>query len=138
MSDTCEVQTLIQIARGFWKRGDLKAAVVELHRALEIEPDNVEALFGLGTVRVARGEFAAAAVSLERAISLQPDTPAMHFALAGALASAGNRSQARDGYRRVLKMNDRDLAAAARERLSRLGREPAVPNASLVQSHAEG
>ncbi|MGH7858461.1 MAG: tetratricopeptide repeat protein, partial [Candidatus Binatia bacterium] len=56
-------------------------ALRELDEALELEPENVEAHFYSGLVRIALGELGDAAAALERARSLSPEDPAILYQL---------------------------------------------------------
>jgi tetratricopeptide (TPR) repeat protein len=110
----------VQRARGFWKRGDLWSSLRELHDALLVNPDEVEALYGIGRVRASRGEYSVAVWALERAAALDPNNPGVYLALADALLGASRASEAAGYYRRVLRLDRGDLARQAREGLNRI------------------
>ena len=84
----------LQAAREAFENGDGKAAAVELERLLSSEPQNTEAHFWLGRVRLEQGEVAKARESFEEAIRLQPTKPDVYLYAAAALKVAGERAKA--------------------------------------------
>jgi tetratricopeptide (TPR) repeat protein len=57
----------------YYRAGDIEGAGRALARALELDPDNVEAIFHLATVRVDEGDKAAAGRLLARVMELDPE-----------------------------------------------------------------
>src|SRR5262245_54786248 len=106
MEEARDLDSLLTTARGFWKRGDFRTSLDQLHNALQLDPTNAEALFGLAMLRAARREYAAAVAAMERAIEAEPETPALYLALGTIYAESGRRSEARRAFRRVLRMGD--------------------------------
>lgn len=47
--------------------------------AIEANPDNADALYYRGMIRVAKKDFAAAAADFERSLELEPDRPYAHY-----------------------------------------------------------
>ncbi len=61
------------------ERRDLEAASEKISQALELNPDNADALDVRGRVRIANKDFAGAAEDFDRALELDPDRPYTHF-----------------------------------------------------------
>jgi Tfp pilus assembly protein PilF len=62
-----------QLAGGYFGEDNHAAAMAELTRALELDPEHAEARHLLGLVHMARREFYEAAEQLRRAVELRPD-----------------------------------------------------------------
>ncbi|MBV9977276.1 MAG: tetratricopeptide repeat protein, partial [Hyphomicrobiales bacterium] len=91
--------------------GDLELAHISARRALELTPDDPQALHNLGVVQYARGEFGEAQASFERAIALQPAFADDHCNLGNALRALGKLEEAVVAYRQALVIKP-DYAAA--------------------------
>ncbi|MBV9137459.1 MAG: tetratricopeptide repeat protein, partial [Hyphomicrobiales bacterium] len=91
--------------------GDLELAHISARRALELTPDDPQALHNLGVVQYARGEFGEAQASFERAIALQPAFADAHCNLGNALRALGKLEEAVVAYRQALVIKP-DYAAA--------------------------
>lgn len=72
----------------------LEEAMAQYRRALEIEPENTMAEFGLGRLLLARGEIQDALPHLLRARDLYEEAGAIHGALAQAYRQAGDMESA--------------------------------------------
>jgi putative PEP-CTERM system TPR-repeat lipoprotein len=59
---------LIAKAQGYRQKGDLPAAIIELRNALQVNPENGEARYLLGTAYLESGEAAFATVELNKAL----------------------------------------------------------------------
>jgi len=70
------------------------AAVAELDRSLQFDPDDVDLLASRGVVRLRRGQYAAALRDLDRAISLRPDEANLYVTRAKACIATGRLPQA--------------------------------------------
>jgi len=82
---------------------DSDAAIAELRREIEIQPDGVYARLDLAFELMRRGEYAGALPPAEEAVTLAPGLFAAHHALGRALAKTGD-----------LERGIRELEAAAR------------------------
>jgi tetratricopeptide (TPR) repeat protein len=77
------------LARAQLERRDADAAIVELQKVVELEPDNVDAQYELGRVQLRMKADAAAAVPpLEKAVELKPDNTIYLTTLGTALVNA--------------------------------------------------
>src|SRR6476619_5296618 len=68
-------QVLIAVARLMQRRGNLAGAQARFEQVLKASPDNVEALVGLGFVRLNQKAFDAASSAFARAQTLDPKRP---------------------------------------------------------------
>lgn len=81
-------------------------------RALELDPDNVVALRGLGHERKAAGELQEALVYMDRAIEAAPEDPEPIRAAIEMLIADGMASEAEPKLERLLELEPYDGAAA--------------------------
>ncbi|HEX5863722.1 MAG TPA: tetratricopeptide repeat protein [Casimicrobiaceae bacterium] len=82
-------------------------------RALDLDPDNAEALFHLGNCLREQGEYAAAIIHYERALRGAPGHPGVINNLGLALAQTGERERAEDFFRQVLATDSQHVGALA-------------------------
>lgn len=87
----------------FVQRIQPENAVSAMKRALEMEPENVEALITYGNVLLQTGHPQEAVPFLERAAKLSPSNPRLHYWLALAYSSTSNRAGARDALGEALR-----------------------------------
>lgn len=101
-------------------KGDMEEAVAQFRKALEINPNDVLALFNLGRAMVDRDEFLEAMPLLERLVNVTPDDPIAWFQLAKVYEKLDLRhisdlhtiDNATAAYRRVLELDPRNLEAS--------------------------
>ena len=74
------------LARAYFRTGRIAAARAEFAAAVEIDPVNDYALFGLGLCQLREGDRAAARRSLKLAVAMRPDRRDYREALAEAAA----------------------------------------------------
>lgn len=74
--------------------GDYPAAIRDYQKALERDPDNVQALTFQGFAYHKNGQYTRAIESLRQAIALAPDSAEAHYDLGYALWAAGDKDQA--------------------------------------------
>jgi tetratricopeptide (TPR) repeat protein len=86
-------------------QGRLNEAEACFQRALELDPDYVGALIGLGTIEAAKGEPKAALKQFETAIEIEPHDADAHFARAAVLERMGRADEALAAYFRTLEFN---------------------------------
>ena len=95
----------VHYAYGIFLLGsDSEAALAELRKEVEVQPDGVYARLDLAFELMRRGEYAAALPPAEEAVKLAPGLFASHNALGRALAETGE-----------LERGIRELEAAARQ-----------------------
>ena len=70
------------LARAYYGSGHITAAAEEFERAVEIEPVNDYAHFGLGLCLMRRGDRLGARRHLKLAVAMRPDQPDYRAALA--------------------------------------------------------
>lgn len=78
-------------------RGDVAGAIAAYRRALQLEPDNAEALAALAELTSAGNPSAQASV-LRAALARKPDAPSLHAALGRLLAAENRWSEARIAF----------------------------------------
>lgn len=70
-----EFEGRFQLATVYWKKGNRDAAVEQYRRALELDPDNIGAMFMLGGVLIDKQDFAACEQLFQSHIAKRPDDP---------------------------------------------------------------
>ena len=86
-------------------------AIVNLDRALQIEPNDTNALYLRGLIAAERGQTVEAKQWLSRALRISPDQPELHFALGAILASEKQYGAAADRFGQVVRLRPTDVAA---------------------------
>ena len=102
----------------FYEEDDLDGAVAELERALELDPDNSNALNSLGYILADSGRDPRRAVDCcRRAVRRQPKNPVYLDSLGWAYYKLGRTDEARDVLRSALEAapGNREIAAHLRE-----------------------
>lgn len=89
-------QSLIEDAQQYQKKGDLKAAVIQLKNALQKNPEDAQARYALGMIYLETGESLSAQKELEKAISLGMNRDKVTPALGQAYLQEGKLQQALD------------------------------------------
>jgi tetratricopeptide (TPR) repeat protein len=108
-----EPQTFVEGARAggaAFAAGDFGSARAAYERALEKQPDDPEALNGLGQTLVRLGRAGEAIPRFERAVQLAPDTWTYRFNLARAAGELGQWDRAADEYRAAARIFPDDYA----------------------------
>lgn len=107
-----------------YQRGDARAAVELISRALRQVPNAAEFHANLGNAQQAVGEAATAAESCRRAIALKPDFAAAHAGLARALNDLHDHAAALEAARRAAELDPAlvDAPAQMGAALAALGR----------------
>lgn len=78
---------------------------------LAVDPDNAEALRGLGAIEFQAGRYEAAEQTTRRLLALRPEDPAMHFGLGMVLERRGRTEEALAAYEAALAINPLHLRA---------------------------
>ncbi|MBZ0222332.1 MAG: tetratricopeptide repeat protein [Dokdonella sp.] len=93
------------------RQGRLEEAEQGYRALFEREPDNTDAVFMLGVVRLMRDDAAEAERCFERAVTAKPDIADLHLNLAVARYRAGKHELAERGYEQTLKLDPNALGA---------------------------
>jgi hypothetical protein len=105
---------LVAEGRRLFEAGRSRKAQALFEQALADQPDDVEALVGMGYVQLDRGKVKEAIASLERALDRDGSNARAAFGLAESYRQQGNRSAALTNFKRFLKLQpsggDADLA----------------------------
>ena len=85
--------------------GNNEAAAAELHKALQIDPQDLTALYNLGRLAIKDNQIAEAVGFLETAAAAHPDDTDTHAVLAYAYTQSGRLSDAVDQLRDAIKIS---------------------------------
>jgi tetratricopeptide (TPR) repeat protein len=96
---------LFSRARAYVELGDVDAAIGDLERALELDPDDADAHNRLGVLLEGRGSFAEALEHYERVVALAPDNPVGWRNRGDALRALGRADAAATSYRRAVELD---------------------------------
>ena len=86
--------------------------LVELRKALELDPDSLAAHALLALYYARRGSFDLALVTLREAIALDPENLSLQVQLASLLAASGDLYQAKETYLQAIQRSPQDPAHA--------------------------
>lgn len=97
------------VQRGMtWTRRRRYAAAIEaFDRALDFEPDSVEALLGRGNALYALARYDEALAVYDCAVQAAPDRPAPHIARSNALTALGRSDEATAAFARAMDLRVR-------------------------------
>lgn len=105
MAESPDAPLTLGVAIDLHRAGKLQAAA-DIYRALfERDPDNIDACYGLGTVRLQQGDFAGAAALLKGVIDAAPDIPEYLFNYACALQQTGEHLAAVDSLESACRID---------------------------------
>jgi tetratricopeptide (TPR) repeat protein len=105
------VEVRLGLARAQIARRDAAAALVELQKAVELDPKSAEASYQLGYVRLMlKGDAAGAVAPLEKAVSLDPGNATYLTAFGTALGAAGQFDRAIEVLTKATAMPGYDKA----------------------------
>jgi tetratricopeptide (TPR) repeat protein len=90
--------------------GNLQQSREQFEAALQIKPDDAEALNSVGQILDRQGDITGAIARFEKAISIAPDRWAYHFNLAHAVGRQGDWTRAADEYREAVRLFPDDYA----------------------------
>jgi tetratricopeptide (TPR) repeat protein len=99
------IDALIASAYQNQRAGRLREAKEQYLRALEQEPNHLQAITLLATVHHALGEPAAAVEALARAVALAPDSAPLRLNYGFALKALGRLDEALASYEQALRLN---------------------------------
>lgn len=89
------------------RRRKYATAIESFDRALEFEPDSVEALLCRGNALYALDRHGEALAAYDRALEKAPDRPGLHLARSNALAALGRRDEAAAAFARAMDLRAR-------------------------------
>lgn len=133
--------------------GKLAAAQADFAQALALQPDYLDAHFGLGNLCVQQGDYAAAVACFDQALALNPAQADVHFNRGNALRELAQYEAALVSYQQalalrpdcarfygnqgicLLALGQRDAAQASFERAIALGPEDAEAHYNLGLLH---
>jgi type IV pilus assembly protein PilF len=106
---------LSNLGLAYYNKGEYQQAEKYYLKALEIKPDFINALLGLGRTYMELGKLAAAVDTLENGVRHYPDLAATYFDLGRAYRLKHEYSKAFTAFGKVIELApDTDLARAAR------------------------
>jgi len=97
--------TYFNIARKHINQGNQNDALLNLERAIEVNPDHFEALFHLANNYFSNGQFDKARKTYQKATEVNPNSQQTFFNLALVLESSGQRKRAFEKLERSLDLN---------------------------------
>lgn len=95
---------LSNLGLAYYHKGDYNTAVKYYQDALELEPNFINALLGLGRTYVAMGKGSEAVAALETGVKHYPQIAQVHFALGEAYTLSRNYKKALDAYQKVAEL----------------------------------
>lgn len=110
---------LSNLGTAYFHKGDYETALKYYKEALNIQPDFVNALAGVGRTYLKMNQPRLALRYLEQALKTAPKLPDVHYYLAEAYLMTGKVEQARASYLTVIDLAPREseLSQKARQRL---------------------
>ncbi|HPL64066.1 MAG TPA: tetratricopeptide repeat protein [Syntrophales bacterium] len=87
------------------RKGDLDAAVRQFRKALNANPDSLEALTNLGLALAHQGKIDEAIPFFRKALKIKPELPEVHNSLGVALARTGKTDEAVSHLRQAIRIN---------------------------------
>ncbi|HEY6220968.1 MAG TPA: tetratricopeptide repeat protein [Candidatus Eisenbacteria bacterium] len=99
----------VAAGRDLLKRGLLDEAEREFRLAIEADPNDLEAIAGLGQVEVAHGQYSEGMAHLERATRVPSQMVSALRSLGDAYAATGDLTRAASAYRQAVALAPTDL-----------------------------
>lgn len=100
-----DVATFINLGEGYRLDQQFDKAVECYEKALELNPESVEALTNLSYARLAQGRLAEGIEAAEKVVRLKPDNARGHATLGYLCQSDGQTDRAMDCYRKALEID---------------------------------
>ena len=91
------------------KKGKVREAIAEFHKALQIRPDDGKAMNNLGNALALEGELGEAIVQFRKAVEVNPDDVDAQFNLGHALAAQGEMGEAVVQYRKAVELRPANI-----------------------------
>ena len=108
-SAAASVKAHVAAGRDLLRRGLLDEAEREFRLAIEADPNDLEAVAGLGQVEVARGQYSEGMAHLERATRVPSQMVSALRSLGDAYAATGDPTRAASAYRQAVALAPTDL-----------------------------
>lgn len=96
-------ERLLDEAEALYESGDLQGALEVYERALDLDPDLHEAIYGVAVIQYSWQRHADALASLDRAVALAPETIDYRVLRGDTLMMLGDYDEAISVYRRVIR-----------------------------------
>lgn len=106
-----EAQEHYSYGKVFFERGEPDRALDEFKESLELDPENVNSLIGLGQCRLALQQIEESVAALEKAVGLAPDFADAHYNLGRAYMEQNLREKAINEFKEALNINPKYRAA---------------------------
>jgi cytochrome c-type biogenesis protein CcmH/NrfG len=106
--DVAEIQ---QAAVSYYNRGEYEKAIEEYKRAIEINPDSVEAYYHLGMAYSSLGKYKEAVEAYGRAIRIKPEYAAAYYNLGHAYSNLNQHDKAIKAFRRSIQYEPDNVEA---------------------------
>ncbi|ODS30036.1 MAG: peptidase, partial [Candidatus Scalindua rubra] len=97
-------KNLLQEALKLHQVGNLAAAAIFYNKLLEKQPDNIDAIFLMGTLNLQQGNFDTACMLFRKTLELRPDYAIAHSNLGTALQGSGRLDEAIVNYRKAIEL----------------------------------
>ncbi len=113
---------LSNLGEAYFLKRDYPKSIRYYSQALNIQPDFIHALDGIGRTYVAMGKGRLALIYLEKALKLSPKVAQIHYDAAQAYELTGRYHQAKTSYKSVIELApmESDMAKEALRRMKRL------------------
>jgi tetratricopeptide (TPR) repeat protein len=102
-----DIEVLNKLGMVYYRLGKLPKAVREFSKVLKKDPDNYDALDGMGLVKAAQQEYDQAISYHQRAISLNADDMVGYYHLGSVLEKKGMLTKAAEAYHSALVKFDK-------------------------------
>lgn len=121
-AEPTDVEARLDLADALIDSNQLDEAIVQLHKALELDPKVAQTHALLGFVHYRQGQWDDAERSFLQALGLEGDSAWTHYYLARVYVQKGNTTKAIEHFKKVIQVaGDTSLGREAMEELAQLG-----------------
>jgi len=92
------------LGNALFQKGDVDEAITQYQKALQINPDYMEAHYNLGCALIQKGRMDEAIIQYQKALQINPDNAEVHYNLGCALLQKGRMDEAITQYQKVLQI----------------------------------